>query len=114
MGWLKKDCFLEVKRKPLLPLLYEMLENSGCICRAYLDSSSRRMTRIAEVMALIAAWHLPDDFSLYERLQAAGKLDREFISSKLCHFDDRTFRQFGEDIRQTIVNEEVQSWVLTR
>jgi len=113
LEWLTKECFLEVKEQPLLPLIYEMLENSGCVCSDYLESATERMKTIASVLTLLAAWHLPDGLSLCERLQVAGKPDREFVSSNLCRFNDRTFRQLGDEIRLTVINHRHRSEFLT-
>lgn len=114
LEWLAKECFFEIKEQPLLPLLYGMLENSGCIRRDYLKFAAKRMKTIASVITLLAAWHLPDDMSLCERLRVAGECDKEFVSSNLCKFDDRTFRRLGNELHKTIINSNYQSEFLTR
>lgn len=113
LEWLAKECLLEVKELPLLPLLYQMLENSGCIRGQYLELAAARMKTIGSVISLLAAWHLPEDMSICERLRFAGERDRDFVSSKLCNFDDGAFRRLGNEFYQTVLNGSCQSEFLT-
>ncbi len=114
LEWLATECLLEVKEQPLLPLLYGLIENSGCVRRDYLEFSAERMKTIASVIALLAAWHLPDDMSLGERLRVAGERDKEFVSSNLCNFDDGTFQRLGDEFHLAVTNGNYQSEFLTR
>jgi hypothetical protein len=100
--WLKNETSLEIKKEPLLPYLYERLKKSGYISQEYLDSIDRRMKKIANVIVHLWSWHLPNSHDFHQRLQYTNQSEREFIKSKLCQFDTRTFYDLGNDIHQII------------
>jgi hypothetical protein len=100
--WLKKETLLEIKKAPLLPYLYESLKKSGYMSREYLLSADRRMKRIADVVVLLCSLHLPDSHEFHQWLQYTTQSERQFIKSRLCQFDTRTFYDLGYDIHQII------------
>ena len=112
--WLKNETLLEIKKEPLLPYLYESLKNSGYISQQYLFSSDRRMRQIADVIAHLWSWHLPNDHDFHQRLQDTTQSEREFIKSKLCQFDKRTFYDLGHDFYQIIQCEGYKSKLLIK
>ena len=98
--WLKTDSIVDIKHLPILQYLYQRLLDSGRIARSYLESTRLRMTKIADTLSFIAAWHLPDFFAFCQRLQEAAPDEKKFILSHLCNFDRRIFFELGREIEQ--------------
>ena len=107
--WLKKETFLEIKKEPLLPYLYVSLKNSGYMSQEYLLSTDRRMRQIADVIVLLWSLHLPNGQDFHQWLQHTTQSEREFITSRLCQFDTRTFYDLGHDFHQLIQCEGYKS-----
>jgi hypothetical protein len=107
--WLKNETLLEIKKEPLLPYLYESLKNSGYMAQEYLYSIDRRIQQIADVIVHLWSWHLPNSHDFHQRLQHTTQSEREFIKSKLCRFDKRTFYNLGHDFHQIIQFEGYKS-----
>ena len=107
--WLKKETLLEIKKEPLLPYLYESLKNSGYMSREYLLSIDSRMKQIADVIVLLWSLHLSDSHDFHQWLQYTSQSEREFINSRLCNFDMRTFYDLGHDIHRIIRHEGYKS-----
>lgn len=107
--WLKSETWIEIKKKPLWPYLYERLKSSGYISQEYLDSADRRMRQIADVIGFLSSWHLPDSHDFHQHLKHATPSEREFIKSKLCRFDKITFFELGYDLHQLIQHKEYKS-----
>jgi hypothetical protein len=100
IGWLKENTWVEIRKEPLLPHLYRRLEQSGFLARSYLESVDRRMKRVAEVLAFLGSWHLPEGCDPQARLREAPCRDQEFINSQLCRFDRESFVELGLEFRQ--------------
>lgn len=96
--WLKRHTTLETKKEPLLPLLYRLLENSGCISTEYLEWARARMEKIADVIGFLSAWNLTDSLDLYRRMQTESGASRAFIEENLCRFGLGTFEDLGRDL----------------
>jgi hypothetical protein len=107
--WLKNKTLLEIKKEPLLPYLYESLRNSGYISQQYLFSTDKRMRQIADGIVHLWSWHLPSGHDLNYRLQHTTQSEREFIKSKLCQFDMRTFYDLGHDFHKIIQRKRYKS-----
>lgn len=107
--WLKNETFLEIKREPLLPYLYERLKKSGCMSQEYLYSISRRMRKIADVTAFLYSLHLPNGQDFHQWLQQTTQPERQFIKSRLCKFNTRTFCDLGHDLHQIVQGEGYRS-----
>lgn len=107
--WLKNETFLEIKKEPLLPYLYERLKKSGCMSQEYLYSINRRMRKIADVTAFLCSLHLPNGQDFHQWLQQTTQPERRFIKSRLCKFDTRIFCDLGHDLHQIIQNEGYRS-----
>ncbi len=102
--WFEKETIVRVAQKPVLPYLYEKLENSGRISGEYLASADRRMKAVADTMALLAACHLRGSTTIWQYMQYAGDARRSFIESGLCRFDRKIFFQIGVDIDRIVKN----------
>lgn len=107
--WLKNETLLEIKREPLLPYLYERLKHSGYISQQYLFSADRKMREIADAIVHLWSWHLPNNHDLCQRLQHTTQSEKEFIESRLCRFDTKTFYDLGYDFHTIIQGEEYTS-----
>ncbi len=101
--WLQTRTLVQVEQQPLLPLLCERLRGSGKIRESYLDSIALRMQRIAEVIGLLASWHIPEKLTIYEYLLQAAQPDRDFVESNLCRFDTGLFDRLGQELDQWMV-----------
>jgi hypothetical protein len=111
--WLKNETFLEIKKEPLLPYLYESLKRSGCMSQEYLRSIERRMKKIADVTVFLCSLHLPNGQDFHQWLQQKTKSERQFIESRLCNFDTRTFYDLGHDFHQIIQGQGYKSKFLS-
>jgi hypothetical protein len=106
---LRKETLLEIKREPLLPYLYERLKVSDYISSEHLFSIETRMKRIADVIVLLCSLNLPGCHEFHQWLQHTTRSEREFITSKLCQFDKRTFYDLGHDFHKIIKREGCRS-----
>jgi hypothetical protein len=107
--WLKNETFLEIKKEPLLPYLYESLKKSGYMSQEYLLSTDRRMKKIADVIVHLWSLHLPNGHDFHQWLQHAAQSERQFIKSRLCKFDMKTFYDLGHDFHQIIQGQGYKS-----
>ena len=96
--WLKGNTWVEIRKEPLLPHLYQRLGRSGLLSVSYLESVDRRMKRIAEVISFLAAWHLPEGCDLGERLRYLPRQEWEFVGENLCRFGRTLFVGLGEEL----------------
>jgi hypothetical protein len=67
------------------------------------------MKQIADVIVLLWSLHLPDSHAFHRWLQHTTQSEREFIKSRLCNFDTRTFYDLGYDIHEIIQHEGYRS-----
>jgi hypothetical protein len=100
--WLKKETTLEIKKKPVLPYLYECLEMSGYLSPLYLSSAERRMQKVADTVGFFAGSCFVDSCDYYMRLQNIPEHEKELIKSMLCGFTTRTFDELGVDFYRHI------------
>jgi hypothetical protein len=99
-GWLTRNTWVEIRQEPLLPHLYRRLAQSGFLAGSYLELVDRRMRRIADVMAFLAAWHLPEGGDVGERLRYLPRREWEFVGENLCRFGRTLFIGLGEELRR--------------
>jgi hypothetical protein len=111
--WLRKETLLEIKKESLLPYLYESLKKSGYLSKTYLSSIDSRMKKITDVIVLLCSLHLSSIQNFHQWLQHTTQSEREFIKSRLCQFDTRTFYDLGHDIYQTIQGKGYKSKFLS-
>jgi hypothetical protein len=100
VGWLKGNTWVEMRKEPLLPHLHRRLEQSGFLARSYLESVDRRMRRIADVIAFLGAWHLPEGGDVSERLRYLPCQEWELVGENLCRFGRALFIGLGEELRR--------------
>jgi hypothetical protein len=112
INWLKNETTLEIKEKPLLPYLHDMLKNSGYVSQRYLESTDRRLKKIADAVGFFACLDFVDSYDFHTRLQNTPDPDKEFIKSNLCNFDTTTFDDLGFDFYQLLRNANYQSLFL--
>ena len=98
--WLKGNTWVEIRKEPLLPHLYQRLGRSGLLSVSYLESVDRRMKRVADVIAFLATWHLPEGCDVGERLRALPRQEWEFVGENLCRFGRTLFVGLGEELRR--------------
>jgi hypothetical protein len=98
--WLKGNTWVEIRKEPLLPHLYRRLEQSGFLAQSYLESVDRRMRRVADVIAFLAAWRLPEAYDVGGRLRYLPRQDWEFVEANICRFSQTLFVELGEELRR--------------
>jgi hypothetical protein len=98
--WLKGNTWVEIRKEPLLPHLYQRLERSGLFSSPYLESVDRRMKRVADAIAILGAWHLFDGCDRSARLRSLPRGEWEFVGENLCRFGLALFTALGEELRR--------------
>jgi len=102
--WLKDETTLEIKKKPLLPYAYELLNNSGFITDYYLESVDSRMKKVADTVGFFASPNFVDSVEYFMRLQNIPDSEKAFLKSKLCGFDMELFTAIGHDFHQLMTH----------
>jgi hypothetical protein len=98
--WLKGNTWVEIRKEPLLPHLYQRLERSGLFSSSYLESVDRRMKRVADAIAILGAWHLFDGGDHGARLCALPRGEWELVGENLCRFGLTLFAALGDELRR--------------
>jgi hypothetical protein len=102
--WFKRESHLQIKSEALLPHLKTLLSSAGYMTPEYLYSLEHRMCQVADTIAFLSAWQVTDNQELFRQIQHASPVDRDFILTNLCHFDDQYFLEMGEDIERIILS----------
>jgi hypothetical protein len=110
--WLKNETTLEIKEKPLLPYLHDVMKDSGYVSKNYLDSVDKRLKKIADAVGFFACLDFVDSYDFHTRLQNTPEPEKEFIKSNLCKLDTNTFDDLGFDFYQLLQNSNYQSLFL--
>lgn len=100
--WLKEETMLNIQKKPLLPYLYENLEQSGSVADDYLDSIDMRMKQVADSVGFFASSNFVDSYHFYLRLQNTNESEKALLRSKLCCFSTRLFDELGCDFYRNL------------
>lgn len=96
--WFSRNGMVMQEEPPLLPHLMNILEESGCLARAYLDDCRNRLQKIADTMGFLNSWGI----CCFEDLAArkAAMIDTEtIIAEHLCCFGTDWFDIIGEEIQ---------------
>lgn len=101
---IKNEYQLEITRPPILPYLFRCLKDSGRIARPYLAHTDRRMRQITDAISFLAGWQIFDAADLHRRTRSASPETQLFITSHLCHFDNRIFIQAGNAVRHMTID----------
>ena len=107
--WFIKNAIVEIRKKPILAQLREIMLDSNIISDSYVASSDRRMTRIADTMGFLSAWKVASVEELHQKLKTAGPAETAFIKKTLCRFDRRLFDEMEEDIFGFLCDDRYQS-----
>ena len=99
LEWLKGNTWVEIRKEPLLPHLYQRLERSGLFSSCYLESVDQRMKRVADVIAILGVWHLFAGHDVGARLRSLPGREWDFVGEKLCRFGLTLFVALGEELR---------------
>lgn len=100
---------MEVTKPPLLPLMTQVLMDSGRISSAYLQRLEEGQCRIADTLVFLAAWRVLDAANLWRRMQASTAQERIFVESRLCRFTTEIFDRIGADLRRSLSETSFQS-----
>jgi hypothetical protein len=93
--WLKEETTLEIKKKPLIPHSYEILESCSSISKGYLDSARDRAVQIADLSALLCRGGFEERLGLDDWLKSVSPKDRDLMESRLLRLDWRRFQRLG-------------------
>ena len=96
--WLKGNTWVEIRKEPLLPQLYQRLERSGFFPSCYLEWVERRMKRVADVIAFLASWDLPEGCDVGPCLRSPSRRESAFVEENLCRFSWSVFVGLGEEL----------------
>jgi hypothetical protein len=100
MQWFRKNASLNVVEKPLLPYLYDQLDDSGKIAGNYLRKLRQRMNKISDTIGFMAAWGCTTPEDLFQRLLHGSPKTREFVAANQCNFSTALFRHLGMVIQK--------------
>lgn len=109
VSWLKNKTTLEIKKKPLLPYLYDNLKLSGLLTDNYLDSVDMRMKRLADSVGFFASSNFVDSHHFYFRLQNIDESEKALLRSKLCYVTTTFFDELGRDFYHHMRNNNYKS-----
>ena len=93
--WLKEQTTIDIKKKPLIPHSYEILERCGFVSREYLDSLRDRAVQIADLSAFLCSRGFEERLELDAWLRSASRSDRALMESRLIRLDWRGFQKLG-------------------
>jgi hypothetical protein len=93
--WLKEETTLEIKKKPLIPHSYEILERCRFVSREYLDSTQDRAVQIADLSAFLSCRGFEERLELDAWLRSASQGDRALMESRLLRLDWGRFQKLG-------------------
>ncbi|AOY58277.1 uncharacterized protein Dmul_15020 [Desulfococcus multivorans] len=96
--WLIHNSQLEIRQKPLLPKLCDMMSAFGAISDKYIATVDQRMKQIADTMGFLSAWKVGSAEEFHQKLKSARPSERGFIHRTLCRFDRRLFDEMWNDI----------------
>lgn len=109
VAWLRRRTLSHVCEKALIPHLEEQLASSGWMRADYLALLDRRLCRVADTIAFLAAWQVVDFRELSRRMECAAPEDSAMIEANLCRFDLDCFDEMGDDIERIICNADASS-----
>lgn len=99
----KKEVRCEIVTPALLPCLHGWLEQSDFFSADYVDDVAVRMMRIADTIAFLTSYQTFSNEVLYQKLNAAGEKERQFVESHLCKFSTDTFQRLRRQIERLVV-----------
>jgi hypothetical protein len=97
--WLREEATLEVKKKPLIPYSYEILESCSFISKTYLDSARDRAVQIADLSAFLCCRGFEDRLFLEDWLRSASQSDKNLMNSRFIELDWKLFWELGSSVR---------------
>ncbi len=108
---LAKETMLHTQEKALLPALYQCLKRpTSNADAAYLDSLSRRMERVAEVLNFLACDGIFSPDHLQAKLMSLSVPKKTWYKSQLCNFDHNLFWYFGRTVASCLAPKSHFVW----
>jgi hypothetical protein len=104
--------YLETTQPPLLPLMTQVLKESGRVASSFINRLEICQRRIADALGFMAAWRIADSTELWKRLKASSPNERAFAESCLCRFGTETFYRIGDDLRRSLARPDHRSFFL--
>jgi hypothetical protein len=101
---LKHEVAVEIAKPPLLPHLFEQMQDSQKLASWYLQHAEQRMQKIADAIGFLSVWPISGFEDLHHRLREASPKTRRFITDHLCRFDTHYFERLGREIWKLIKN----------
>ena len=109
INWFIKNTIVEVRKKPILMRLNDMMKASGVVSDFYIASADRRMKQIADTMGFLSAWRVESAEGFHQKLKTASPTETAFINKALCRLDRRLFDEMKADICGFLWDENYQS-----
>jgi len=109
INWFIKKTIVEIRKKPILTRLYEMMKESGVVSNVYIASSDRRIKQIADTMGFLSAWKVESAEGFHQKLKTASPSETAFIKKGLCRFNKRLFDEMAADIFGFLLDANYQS-----
>jgi hypothetical protein len=95
VAWLRDWTAVEIRKKPLIPHSYEILEKAAFVPGGYLDSAWKRASQIADLSAFLCCQGFRERLELDKWLGTASPSDRALMKSRLLPLEWRVFRDLG-------------------
>jgi len=108
IAWLRDATIIEIEKKPLLPHLYDRLQDSGVVSLQYLDSVMDRTRKIADLTGFLASAYFPRGLDFHRWMGRAGAADKKLVESKLCRFDTKIFFELSNDFQRVLQSKNLQ------
>lgn len=91
-----RECIpTEMKSRPLVPCLYNLLKGSGYMTDGYLLSISKRTDKIAQVAGMLMGMGMHSTQDISMKLSCMDVAQRRDFRSRFCHFDQKIFNDIG-------------------
>ena len=72
INWFIKNTIVEIRKKPILTRLHDMMKGSGVVSDFYIASADRRMKQIVDTMGVLSAWQVESAEGFYQKLKTAS------------------------------------------
>jgi hypothetical protein len=102
INWLKKNTFVEVRTQPLIPRLYQLLEESGLIDCRELKNTQKKMDKLADTITFMASLNPCGSLVFKKWVECRPEIEKKVIYKKLCYFDLEKFYSLGQKARSYI------------
>jgi hypothetical protein len=105
--------YLETAKAPLLPLMTQVLKESGRVASSFINRLEVCQRRIADTLGFLAAWRITDAAEFWKRMKASSPTERAFAESCMCRFETGTFYRIGAELWRSLARPDHRSSFLS-